>query len=45
VLGPERGFKILETEEGVSARFVRLTDDGKEDAAVMKAFPPLVEKP
>ncbi len=41
VLGPERGFKILEKEEGVSGRFVRLTDDGKEEVETMKNFPAL----
>jgi FAD:protein FMN transferase len=41
VLGPERGFKILEKEEGVSGRFVSLADDGKEEVKTMKNFPPL----
>jgi FAD:protein FMN transferase len=41
VLGPERGFKILEKEEGVSGRFVSLTDDGKEEVETMKNFPML----
>ena len=41
VLGPEKAFKILEKEDGVSARFVHLDDDGKEATAVMKNFPPL----
>jgi thiamine biosynthesis lipoprotein len=41
VLGPEHGFPILEKEEGVSGRFVRLTDDGKEEVEMMKSFPPL----
>ena len=41
VLGPEKAFPILEKEDGVSARFVRLGDDGKEETAVMKNFPPL----
>jgi thiamine biosynthesis lipoprotein len=41
VLGPEKAFPILEKEEGVSARFVHLADDGKEETAVMKNFPPL----
>jgi FAD:protein FMN transferase len=41
VLGPERGFKILEKEEGISGRFVSLTDDGKEEVKTMKNFPPL----
>ena len=41
VLGPEKAFPILEKEEGVSARFVHLSDDGKEETAVMKNFPPL----
>ena len=41
VLGPEKAFPILEKEEGVSARFVHLSDDGKEEKAVMKSFPPL----
>jgi thiamine biosynthesis lipoprotein len=41
VLGPKRGFKILEKEEGVSGRFVSLTDDGKEEVKAMKSFPPL----
>ena len=41
VLGPERGFKILEKEEGVSGRFVSLTDDGKEEVKTMKNFPAL----
>ena len=41
VLGPEKAFSILEKEEGVSARFVRLDDDGKEVTAVMKGFPVL----
>ena len=41
VLGPERGFKILEKEVGVSARFVSLSDDGKEEVKAMKNFPPL----
>ncbi len=43
VLGPERAFKILAKEDGVSARFVRLDDDGKEETAVMKNFPPLTK--
>ena len=41
VLGPERAFKILEKEDGVSARFVRLNDDGKEEGDVMSGFPRL----
>ena len=41
VLGPERGFKILEKEKGVSGRYVSLTDDGKEEVKTMKSFPPL----
>jgi len=41
ILGPEKAFSILAKEEGVSARFVHLTDDGKEETAVMKNFPPL----
>ena len=43
VLGPERAFNILAKEDGVSARFVRLDDDGKEETAVMKNFPPLTK--
>ncbi len=45
VLGAEKAFPILEKEDGVSARFVRLGDDGKEETAVMKNFPPLDGKP
>jgi hypothetical protein len=45
VLGAEKAFKILEKEDGVSARLVRLTDDGKEETAVMKNFPPLTNPP
>ncbi|HVS35319.1 MAG TPA: FAD:protein FMN transferase [Gemmataceae bacterium] len=41
VLGPEKAFPILEKEDGVSARFVHLSDDGKEETAAMKNFPPL----
>ncbi len=41
VLGPEKAFPIMEKEDGVSARFVRLGDDGKEETAAMKSFPPL----
>jgi thiamine biosynthesis lipoprotein len=40
VLGPEKAFKILESIDGVSSRFVRLTDKDKE-TAVTKNFPPL----
>jgi thiamine biosynthesis lipoprotein len=43
VLGPEKAFKILEKEDGVSARFVHLDDDGKEETAMMKKFPPLTK--
>ncbi len=41
VLGPERGFLILGKEDGVSGRFVSLTDDGKEEVKTMKNFPAL----
>jgi thiamine biosynthesis lipoprotein len=41
VLGPDRGFAILEKEKGVSGRFVRLNDEGKEEVKEMKSFPPL----
>ena len=43
VLGPERAFKILAKEDGVSGRFVRLDDDGKEETEAMKNFPPLTK--
>ncbi len=43
VLGPERAFKILAKEDGVSGRFVRLDDDGKEEVEAMKNFPPLTK--
>jgi FAD:protein FMN transferase len=42
VLGPERAFKLLEPLDGVSSRFVRLTDKGEETTAT-KNFPPLKE--
>ena len=45
VLGPEKAFPILAKEDGVSARFVHLSDDGKEETAVMKNFPPLTNPP
>ncbi len=40
VLGPERGFKLIETVEGASARFVRLTERGEEVSASPR-FPKL----
>jgi thiamine biosynthesis lipoprotein len=42
VLGPERGMKVLETQEGVSARMVRLEEDGKAETFLMKNFPKLL---
>jgi thiamine biosynthesis lipoprotein len=39
VLGPERGFKLLATREGVSSRMVRLKDDGEPETFTMKNFP------
>jgi thiamine biosynthesis lipoprotein len=41
VLGAEKGMKLLESQPGVSARMVRLTDDGKVEKVVMKNFPKL----
>jgi thiamine biosynthesis lipoprotein len=41
VLGPERGFKLIETVEGASARFVRLTDRGEEEVSTSPRFPKL----
>jgi thiamine biosynthesis lipoprotein len=38
VLGPEKGFKIIEATPGVSARVVRRTDQGLE-AVTSKGFP------
>jgi thiamine biosynthesis lipoprotein len=43
VLGPDRAFPLLEKLDDVRSRFVRLTDDGKKEEAVMKSFPPLKE--
>jgi thiamine biosynthesis lipoprotein len=40
VLGPERGFKLIETVEGASARFIRLTELG-EDVTASPRFPKL----
>jgi thiamine biosynthesis lipoprotein len=40
VLGPKRGFKILEETKGVSGRYVRKTDEGTEVVA-SKHFPRL----
>ncbi len=40
VLGPEKGFPIIESVEGAAARFVRRTDDGLR-ASVSKGFPTL----
>ena len=40
VLGPERGFKLIETVDGASARFVRLTERGEEVSASPR-FPKL----
>jgi thiamine biosynthesis lipoprotein len=40
VLGPEKGFPIIEATEGASARFVRLTDKGAE-TSTSKGFPKL----
>jgi thiamine biosynthesis lipoprotein len=41
VLGPERGFKLIETVEGASARFVRLTERGAEEVSTSPRFPKL----
>jgi thiamine biosynthesis lipoprotein len=41
VLGPEKGFALVEQVPGASARFVRLTDRGREES-VSKHFPPLL---
>jgi thiamine biosynthesis lipoprotein len=40
VLGPERGLKLVETVEGASARFVRLSERGEEVSASPR-FPKL----
>jgi thiamine biosynthesis lipoprotein len=40
VLGPERGFKLIESVEGTSARFVRLTERG-EEVSTSPRFPKL----
>ncbi len=42
VLGPDKGFKIIEATEGASARFVRLTEKGTE-SSTSKGFPKLQE--
>ena len=39
--GAGKAFPILAKEKFISARFVHLGDDGKEETAVMKNFPPL----
>jgi thiamine biosynthesis lipoprotein len=44
VLGPERGFRIIEATPGVSARVVRRTDKGLE-ASASKGFPKPVSAP
>jgi thiamine biosynthesis lipoprotein ApbE len=43
VLGPEKGFPIIEATEGAGVRFVRLTDKGTE-ASTSKGFPKLHEQ-
>jgi len=43
VLGPERGFKLIETVPGASARFVRLTERG-EEAVTSPRFPKLKQE-
>jgi thiamine biosynthesis lipoprotein len=43
VLGPQKGFKIIEATEGASARFVRLTDKGTE-TFTSEGFPKLHEQ-
>jgi thiamine biosynthesis lipoprotein len=42
VLGPEKGFPIIEQIKGASARFVLRTDEGQQ-ASVSKGFPALHE--
>jgi thiamine biosynthesis lipoprotein len=42
VLGPDKGFPIIEAIEGASSRFVRRTDEGLQ-ASVSKGFPTLHE--
>jgi thiamine biosynthesis lipoprotein len=42
VLGPDKGFPIVESVEGAAARFVRGTGDGLQ-RSVSKGFPPLHE--
>jgi thiamine biosynthesis lipoprotein len=41
VLGPERGFALIEKVDGASARFVRLTDKDREEVSTSKGFPNL----
>jgi thiamine biosynthesis lipoprotein len=42
VLGPDKGFPIIESVEGAAARFVRRTGDGLE-TRISRGFPPLHE--
>jgi thiamine biosynthesis lipoprotein ApbE len=42
VLGPDKGFPIIEATAGASARFVRLTDTGTQ-TRTSKGFPKLHE--
>jgi thiamine biosynthesis lipoprotein len=44
VLGPDRGFPLIESVPGVSGRYVRKTDDGQE-VVTSKRFPKFIGPP
>ena len=43
VLGPEKGLPLVEKADGVSARMVRLDEEGRAEKFVSKRFPPTHE--